>query len=779
MTILGQPRSAKGDVAERSTVPPPSVRGDAAERQGGVSLGCFALAIAATLLMLAIPLFSPSERWTGTVYFTGLDDSAQCALARSFEMGVPMVFRDEAFASVPKEVRPALLYRPVAGRKTHDLARQVNPRTFVSRPFFQPFLPWLRAHVPGLPAALAVVIALLVAGYPFRGPNFRTTIPGVFARFWLLVGGGLALIPWLLHFPTGPYAEGSATLFAMLALTIAFFCGRTHAPIGILEGLLLGLAATFHPTLAIYAVPIALFSILRRGSWRHTLAVALGMALGLVPLILSTRYVTAPYGNFLDPATLRAMVRRSPDIRALVLALAAALPVGIALLAFAHSPRLRAAAARQRVRTAIALASAFVIALALLLTLLHPAARRALAIDRDDILLAIPHIVAAVAMTLVWRRPATCVLLAGCALAALPFFVIQGQEVHVGIWSLRRSLPPFAILPLAAFLGAFESNAEEAASTALSRRRSLFQIGWLLLLMPLLFVQMHRMRHGETRGEVGATALVAAVEERLQPGALYLFERIPETAPFAALLGREVFGLNDRLSNELRHGQVARWLRREAGKRPVYVVAFRPVERPIPCRGFVLVPEGEPVSGTVRRAYGKTFREARMTETTRTFTFLRVWPAKSPEGKGALAGGVTLEPGAPLPFGLVRGAWDIPRHGRSGRWAADGAGFWGPVPAPGETVSFRIRASWWTRDGTNAPPQTLHLEAPFTGTATTATLAPSADPAEIVLAVTRDGGAAAASAANLGIYRLRGSVHYDENGFPPALIAEVHAIQSE
>ena len=737
--------------------------------------------------MLAIPLFSPSERWTGTVFFTGLDDSAQCALARSLEKGAPLVFHDDAFAAVPPEVRPALLYRPAA-RKTRDLAHQVHPHTFVSRPFFQPFLPWLRAHVPGLPAALAVVTALLVAFYPFRSPEFRTTIPNVLARFWLIIGGGLALIPWLLHFPTGPYAEGPATLLAMLALTLVFFCGRTRAPTGIVEGLLLGLAATFHPTLAIYAVPIVLFSILRRGSWRHTFELAFGAVLGLAPLVLSTRYIAAPYGNFLDPATLRQMIQGSADIQALVLALAAALPIGIALLAFAHSPRPRAAAARPRFRIAVALASAFVIALALLLTLLHPAARRALAIDRDDILLAIPHIVAAVAMTLVWRRPATCALLAGCTLAALPFFVIQGQEVHVGIWSLRRALPPFAILPLAAFLGAFERDAEEAASKALSRRRNLFQIGWLLLLMPLLLVQMKRMRHGETRGELGATALVDAVDARLQPGALYLFERIPEAAPFAGIPGREVFGLNDRLSNELGHAAVVRWLRDEAAKRPVYVVALREVAVPIPEDGIVLVPEGEPVSGTLRRAYGKTFHDARMTSTTRVFSFLRVWPTDAPEARAALAAGTLLAPGAASPFGLAPGAWDLPRRGREGRWAADGAAFWGRIPAPGETIRFHIRASWWTRDGTNAPPQTLRLEAPFAGTPTTATLAPSTEVQEVVLGVTRDAVNAVEPTADtalpspppaLGLYRLRGAETYDERGFPPALVAEIMTIQSE
>lgn len=772
-----QPPSLPGGAAEPSTAPPPSARGDAATRQGGVSLGCFALLLAA-LLVFALPLFFPSERWTGTVYFTGLDDSAQCALARSMEKGAPLVFHDKAFAAVPERVRPALLYRPAAARKTRDLAHQVDPRTFISRPFFQPFLPMLRARAaerPGLAGMLALLTAIFATVVALRGAGCRRRPRSELIPFCALLIAPPLLIPWLRYFPVGPFAEGPATLFAMFALTLAFFCGRTRAATGIEEGLLLGFAATFHPTLAAYAIPIGLFSILRRGSWRHTLLLLLGVAFGLAPLVFSTRYVTAPYGNFLDPATLRTMIRRSADIRALVIALAAVLPFGIAALALAHVPRLREAAERPGVRTAIALASAFAIALSLAFALLHPAARRALATDRGDILLAIPHLVAAIVLALSFRRPATCALLAGCALAALPFFIIQGQEVHVGIWSLRRALPPFAILPLAAFLGAFETDAGEAAAPERFRRRARIRRWWVWLLLPACALQVIRMPTGFL-GELGSTALVDAIEARLEPGAMYVFERIPETAPFAALPGRAVFGLNDRLSNALRYAPLARWLRKEAAKRPVYIVAFRRVERPIPSRGLVLVPEGEPVSGTVRRFYGKTFRTASETSEERTFTFLRVRPATSPEGRAALADGVTLEPGAALPFGLERGAWDIPRRDRTGRWAADGAGFWGPVPAPGETVRFRIRASWWTRDGTNAPPQTLRLEPPFAGNATSATLAPSADPKEIVLDVTRDPDVAAPGV--IGLYRLRGSTVYNERGFPPALIAEIHAIRS-
>ena len=731
--------------------------------------------VALVLVALLSSLF-PSELASGTVYFTGLDDSAQCALTRSFAKDAPLVFHDDAFKSVPRKVRSALLYRPAAARKTHDLAHQINRRTFAARPFFQPFLPWQRARLPGLPVILALCTALLIAAFALRGAGYPRRPLVSLAWSGILLVCGSALIPWLWHFPLGPYAEGPATLFAMLALALAFYCGRPQKPSGALEGLCLGLAATFHPTLAVYAVPIGVFSILRRGAWRHTLALLLGVVLGLVPLVLSTIYVTAPYGNFLDPAAFRKMLRRSGDIRAIVLALAAALPLGVAALALAHAPRLRAVFSRSRIRAIVAFASALAIVLALVMSRLHPAAHRALATDSGDILLAIPHLAVAIALALAWRRPATCALVAGCALAALPFFVIQGQEVHVGIWSLRRALPPFAILTLAALLGAFETDAEEGADPLRFRCRAALRRWWVWLLVPVAVLQAHRTSPWGTVGERGATALVDAIDTRLQAGALYLFERIPETAPFASIPRREVFGLNDRLSNALDHDNVVRWLRREAAKRPVYVVALRDVAAPIPDKGIVLVPEGEPIRGEIRRAYGKTFREARETTTTRVFSFLRVWPSDSPEGRAALAGGVALAPGAASPFGLVPGAWDVPRRGHDGRWASDGAAFWGPVPGPGETIRFRLSASWWTRDGTNTPPQTLRLEPPFAGESIPATLQPSFDPQEVVLAVTRNANADNASPSGLGLYRIRGAETYDERGFPPALIAEIRAI---
>lgn len=739
-------------------------------------VGC---AIVLLLLVWAAPLVwnrvsdALDVRPPGEVLFTGLDDSAQSMLARSIERGAPLVYRDAAFAAVPPEVRPALLYRPGLPRKTRDLAHQLDPATLAARPFFQPFLPWQRAHAPLLPLALGFAVVLILSFYAIAGTYWSRMTLFALLQMIAIVVAAVFLVPWVPRFGLGPFAEGPATILAAFALALTFVAGGS-APAGAAIGLCLGLAATFHPTLAMLAIPIALFAILRRGAWRHTLALALGALAGLAPLVWSTLRVTAPYGNFLRPATLRSMIAASPDIRALAVALAAALPVGLAGLALAHAPRLRTAMERRGARTAVAAACGAAVVLAVAAALLHPAARRALSRDFDGIVCALPPLAAAVWMTLRSRRPATCALVAGCALASLPFLVIQGQEVHVGIWSLRRSLPPFALLTLAAFFGALEPAPEESEGPAGTRglrwRRGQGRLRWTLLLLVCSVAAGVRTDLATLGGgEVGAREIARTVESRMDaaPGALFLFDYFSQGAPFTSLPGRAAFGLNDGVAKTLGHARIAKWLRDECEKRPVYVVACTGATGPILDDGIALVPEGEPVLGTVSRVDGKTFRSAQAVSRDLVFAFLRVRPAAQGDTTAVLPGH--------SPFGLAPGAWDEPRRGKEGRWACDGAAFHAPVPEPGETVEVSLDASWWTRDGAAAPAQTLRLEPPFPGESSEAALEPGPDFRTVTLSVTRDAADVEPRPAT-GLYRLRASELYGEKGFPPALAVRVRSL---
>ena len=667
-------------------------------------LGCLFTA-ACLVLFLGAWLVKTEPR--DDVFFTGLDDSAQTALARSFWPGAPFVFHDDAFAAVPPEVRPDLLYRPGLPRKTRDLAHQLNPVTLEARPFFQPFLPWQRAHLPGLPSLLVWATFLLVWIVAKEGTN-GVRFAGFDAFRFLAVAISFVLLqPWGARFATGPYAEGPATLFAAFALALAFVAGTDARPwVGAAIGLCLGLAVCFHPILAAWAVPIALFAVLRRGAWRHTLALALGALAGLAPLVWSTLFVTAPYGNFLSPATLRSMVAASPDIRALALALLAAVPLALAGLAFAHAPRLRAAAARPRVRTAVAAACGAAILLALAAAWLHPAARRALLADRDGVLFALPALAAAVALALAWRRPAACLLLAAGAFACLPYFVVQGQEVQVGAWSLRRSLTPLVLFFLAAFFAAFETTGREALDPVPFRRRPRWRAGVLLLGLLGSIAQLVLQPFSPPDwDDPAADRKVWEVEDNMTPDGLYLFDYLPFAAPFAgAHPERAIFGINEGVAKALDHGRVVGWLRDECEKRPTYVVAGTREHAPTvhPRRKLLttvledrLALENEKdkwVSGGVKWPLD--------------FLFLRARPPRRGDG-------TTIEFNH-SPFGLATG-WDALRPGKKGRWARQGATFWGPVPEPGGAVRFEILADWTPPKGADWPVQKVRLIPPWTG----------------------------------------------------------------
>ena len=724
-------------------------------------LAAFATAAVAAL---AIARFCPSR---GDVFFSMLDDSKLTLLAHGYSRGLPLRYHDEAFASVPEAVRPTITYRPFLSRKTHDLAHEIETDTFVAKPFFQPFCPLQRAFLPGLPVVLA--LAILVGMALWAAP--RRTF-GALAAASALALAVMLLTPWPAHFCLSPFAEGMATLLAALALSLSFRAphrsGTACTAFGAAEGLLLGLSVTFHQTLSVCALPIAAFAVLRAGRPRHALFLAIGAAVGVAPLVWSTKCVAAPYGDFLSLSTLRAKLMVSHDMRAIAIGLMAIAPVAAVLVSTSFFPRLRVMASKRYIGALATFLGGLSVALVLMMAISLPGTRAALLRDIDGLRLAIPALATLCAAAFARRRPSACFIVAALAAAALPFLKVQGNEVHVGLWSLRRSMPFLTLLPLAAFYAAFDAEGAPWRIGLWLRRAAVALVpvcaAVQLFSMPLAY---------GGGGEWGASELIGWGEKAMRPDALYLFARIGEAAPFTATPGREVFGLNDAASNAIKQGPVVDWLREEARRRPVYVVALDVIPAPIAENGIVLCPEGDPIWNKVLRTTGGSLGTAKATATKRTFAFLRVYPTDTKEGIAALRGGTALQPGLAFPFGMAPGGWDIPRHGKPGRWACDGAAVWGPVPAPGESVEIALSASWWTRDGLDAPAQELRLETPFPCSASSATeveLKPGREFQRGTWRVTRlaDDSSDLPSTA---LYRIHAKERYDERGFPPALAA--------
>lgn len=731
------------------------------------------------LAAAALGLLAATGRPYGEVLFTGLDDSCYSMLARAGRDGLLRPVRDAVFETVPEDVRPDLLYRPAAARKTRDLAHQLSDAA--SRPFFQPFLPIQRTFLPRLPLALALAVFAAVAFGPGRGSR-PASAAGRAALAACGAAGAATLTPWHSpHYLAGPFAEGPATLFAALAMALSFAPGGGAAR-GAASGFALGLSAAFHPTLAAYAVPVAAFSVMRSGRPRHAFALAAGAAAGLAPLVWSTTCVTAPYGNFLSPRELAEMVRGSRDIAALAAALGLAVPAALAFAAAALVPRARRFFGRGGVRTAVAAASALAVAGAAAAVAALPAASAGFARTAPSLAWSVPFFAAALALALAKRRGAACALVALCAWAAVPFFVVQGQEVHVGTWSLRRSLPPVVLCSLAVACAALERASPRDGARFAAVAAALGRVVVALaaacgcvsaFATPARLAFVPPRGDAEFREAVSARAGAIAAREGAEP--LLLFDSFRFGAPFASEPGRAAFCLSDAVTRRAFPARVAGWLAAEArAGRPAYVVASLARDLPIAEDGFSLVPEGAPVRGVLSRADGKGWDRVCVSGREVEAAFLRVAP-DGPDAPRRFA--LDFSAYDALPFGL-RGGWAMPRRGKPGRWACDGAAFCAPVPLPGGVVEIELEASWTPPPEAGGAAQVLRLVPPF----------PCDGPVEAALAPGRRGGTlrfaarrapddAGARGAS-GVWTLRAARTFDAKGFPRRLAAQVFRIES-
>ncbi|MBR1836271.1 MAG: hypothetical protein IJ783_03200, partial [Kiritimatiellae bacterium] len=280
----------------------------------------------------------------------------------------------------------------------------------------------------------------------------------------------------------------------------------------------------------------------------------------------------------------------------------------------------------------------------------------------------------------------------------------------------------------------------------------------------------------EDGAERGAGELADAVFRLMHPAGLYVFDNIADASPFAVFPEVCAFGLNSDAVANVGHAPVADWIRAETrAKRPAYVIVSHETTRPVADDGIVLTPVDIVVRGEIRCVRGKTFGSAVDTVSEKTFSILSVFPPEEGRFRGAFAEKYVFDPEAAPPFGLVRGGWDVPRRGKEGRWACDGAEFYAPVPAPGKSIDIEFAAEWFTGDKEDAEPQELRLDLPFRGECTVATVPHKRGASLLRWTVSRaadDSG----DAPLVDKYAIRASRRLDAPGYPPALAARFVAV---
>ncbi len=697
--------------------------------------------------------------------FTGLDNSAYRQLAHAFASGRGPHETDELLLTVPPPLRGAFFYRDAPGsRRTRDLIFEVLSRdTGATAPFFLPTLPLAAAGLDPLlrPEGLMSIMGSLWLGLVLLASLRAGRSTGLWVAAAMLLGTA-----WPAWFLRGFYPEGmGAILVSAVMLSIAvrpvFKVWDAAA-----AGIALGFSVSCHPTLAVLAAPPALwlFCVARP---RACLALSGGGLIGLAPLFYFTKHVCQPYGNWMDPDTLRSIVAVSAEHRALALVLILAVAGLLAALLLRFSPR-----GRRRLSERIAGLSPgwWMGAAILLLTLpmLLPG-------DHGRFLRR-----GALGAWTGLRIPFTLLLLAGVAglvrrdrplrekfwllsLAAgtVFFLYIKGLERSAGVWSFRRLLP--VILLTISLLAAPMSAVLVSLPSA---RRT--QAGILILALGLCNFLRWPSLYGRIN-EADAHPWTREVIANLDAD-LVLFDYLPHSVPYAQVLPRKVLGLGEH--SQGRWPDVATWLAVRSRTQDILLVtAWEPCTLE---SGVRLEPAGQ--SAIALPTYtGRTFFPPAPIDRNVRHTFMRMRPVE----KAQVARQDKLMDESPI--GL-RGPWEPCRRRTDGgprRWSRQGSGIVGPVPAPGESIRFIIDCAFTgTPPGRNA--QQLRIDPPWNAPPAELTVNAEWRPREIVLKRPADSNIPAVT----GTYRLTVRHPYDPGrhglrGYPRDLGVEVRRIVIE
>ena len=530
-------------------------------------------------IVAAVLLFAASAAFLLNPHddtYAGLDVAMYARMTEAFARGESPKGADRAFASVPESIRPLLTYRE-SGRITRDGVFEIDLSTCETKPFFVPTLPVAAAIFgkTGIPprwfVPLSGIAWLAVLWFGAATPSRMSVKKQLFmtAMFFATI--------WPVWFLRGFYPEAAGGVLLGIAIVLKFASvpGENGSILRDYQiGLLLGLAVSFHYSLCVLALPIALCAILRDGQWRRTFALALGGGVGTLPLLLITKYVCQPYGNFLDYDTLAEMLKH-PVIRVTAAAAAVAALAGGAVVTLAHNKKARAffigKISRRGKRINEARTKCVLFCLLVFIVALPYAVGGTL---RSGAAATFGKPLLCMFLLVGWlilrdeKRPVSdrLLLLALCA-ASLVFMYIKGVEVPVGIWSQRR-FTPVVICVVSLLAGTdfpdlrkglfrWENPCQTYVVNPLA---CICMLAWALA---FTFANKEVFTVSDGRGGEALRANLEKIIASAGDDALVVFDYFPHSFPHQNRK-RAVFGINEYVMRRHGHAPVFNWLAGEA-----------------------------------------------------------------------------------------------------------------------------------------------------------------------------------------------------------------------
>lgn len=720
----------------------------------------------AILLGTAFFLFRPHGNT-----FTALDHSGTRLMAHAFVSGRAFHEVDQSLLSVPLDIRNALMLLPTMDeRNTRDrsfLARSLH--RCETEPFFYPLLPLLAAGTQTL--------------LPWGGMDLIVPLLGLFCFSALLLigasyGRGMGMVMALVFFIGCPlpmmlfrgfYSEAAGSAF--LAMAIATWILKSHHRHpwdALVIGWALGLSVGFHPVFVILSVPVlTLFLFDPQTRPRSAISGMAGFATGLLPIILFTEYVCAPYGSF-RPSTFIFNFQASASHR---LALGFAVISGFVLIAGLISkpwwqPVLEKLSTRRRF---------WVI---LLILALAPLVLSGIVwSNHNQVCIGLGDSAAAI------RWPMGILISLGVAglfshsghrrakamflvfVATFPVFVYLKGAEQMGMWSQRRLLPAYIMLALA-LLPWLAEAANRFWNFSLSR--PFRRVALLVTLFTAGFSNWIRWPTPYwTREERGALEWVTAIQTNL-PAGLIFFDYQPLSFPFAVNNRDRVLGLGEHAGESL--PQVMAWLKQETNHGTVTIAtAYEPV--PLE-EGLLLVPTSRK-SIVLDRIVGARALPSKTDHSEFSLALLRALPVND----GHRLTQDKILDGGPLgqrgPWGRNMAISIAGGKREPATWSRDGSGVIGPVPPRGEIVKVTL----WATSAQNKAQQ-LTITPPWTTGAITVTVPATYSNVTAVLQVPIG---LATPLPPTGIYRFSSPSPYDPardgiGGFPADLGALIHRV---